>query len=219
LSAAESADPTLAVVHLLRAQCKLYLGPVWASAGEDLREALRHTPHDPLAHLYFGYWSGLRGDCAARSASVARALELDPLSPFLHSIAALSYMVAREDDSALPLALKGLALDPNSIPCSWASSVCYLRLGQTDAAIRQATRAVELGQRGPILLGTLGHILAKSGRRALDQRGFQVRGEGREIRERFARVPDLVRVEGAEDFPEPRKARQARLPYQIFSRC
>jgi eukaryotic-like serine/threonine-protein kinase len=174
LSAAESADPTLAVVHLLRAQCKLYLGPVWASAGEDLREALRHTPHDPLAHLYFGYWSGLRGDCAARSASVARALELDPLSPFLHSIAALSYMVAREDDSALPLALKGLALDPNSIPCSWASSVCYLRLGQTDAAIRQATRAVELGQRGPILLGTLGHILAKAGRRDEEE---AIRGE------------------------------------------
>ena len=165
LSAAASADPTLAVVHLLRAQCKLYLGPVWSSAGEDLREALRHTPHDPLAHLYFGYWSGLRGDRAARSASVARALELDPLSPFLHSIAALSYMVAREEDAALPLTLKGLALDPNSIPCLWASSVCYSRLRRMDDAIRQGTRAVELGQRGPILLGTLGHVLAKAGRR------------------------------------------------------
>jgi serine/threonine-protein kinase len=165
LAAATNADPTLAAVHLLRGQCKLYLGPEWASAGDDLREALRHTPHDALAHLYFGYWSGLRGDRVARSAAVARAVELDPLSPFLHSIAALSYMVAGEDAEAIALSEKGLALDPNSIPNFWASSVSYLRLGRMDDAVRHAKRAVELGQRGPILLGTLGHILAKVGRR------------------------------------------------------
>jgi TolB-like protein/tRNA A-37 threonylcarbamoyl transferase component Bud32 len=177
LVAAARADPRLAAVHLLRAQCKLYLGPEWASAGDDLREALRLGPQDALGHLYFGYWSGLRGDLTARSAAVARAVELDPLSPFLHSIAALSYIVAREDDAALALALKGLALDPNSIPCLWASSVCYLNLRRMDEAIRQVTRAVELGQRGPILLGTLGHVLAKAGRR---DEAEAIRGELRD---------------------------------------
>jgi tetratricopeptide (TPR) repeat protein len=92
-------------------------------------------------------------------------VELDPLSPFLHSIAALSHMVSDADEDALALALKGLALDPNSIPNLWASSVSYLRLDRVDDAVRQVTRAVELGQRGPILLGTLGYILAKAGRR------------------------------------------------------
>jgi TolB-like protein/tRNA A-37 threonylcarbamoyl transferase component Bud32/Tfp pilus assembly protein PilF len=165
LAAAALADPTLASVHLIRAQRKLYLGSEWGSAGDDLRIALRHGPQDALAHLYFGYWSGLRGDSAARTASVARALELDPLSHFVHSIAALSYMVSRDDEGALPLALKGLALDPNSIPCLWAFSVTAARLGRVEEALRHMTRAVELAQRGPIMLGTLGYILAKAGRR------------------------------------------------------
>jgi serine/threonine-protein kinase len=177
LTAAAHADPALASVHLLRGQCKLYLGPEWGSAGDDLRIALRHGPQDALAHLYLGYWSGLRGDLATRSASVARAVELDPLSPFLHSIAALSYMVTAEDESALALAIKGLALDPNSIPCRWASSVCYVRLGRAEEALHEATRAVELGQRGPILLGTLGYIFAKVGRR---DEAMAIRAELRE---------------------------------------
>jgi tetratricopeptide (TPR) repeat protein len=181
LEAAAFADPALASVHLLRGQCKLYLGPEWGSAGDDLSITLRHGPQDALAHLYFGYWNGLRGDTAARTASVARALELDPLSPFVHSIAALSYMVTPDDEAALPLAFKGLALDPNSIPCLWAASVCYGRRGRTDEAIRQMTRGVELGQRGPILLGTLGYHLAKAGRR---DEALAIRAELRERAER-----------------------------------
>jgi eukaryotic-like serine/threonine-protein kinase len=181
LEAAALADPMLASVQLLRAQCKLYLGPEWVSAGDDLDLALRHAPQDALAHLYFGYWSGLRGDLAARTASVRRALELDPLSPFVHSIAALSHMVTPDDEGALPIALKGLELDPNSIPCLWAYSVSSARRGRVEDAIRQMTRAVELGQRGPILLGTLGYILAKEGRR---DEALAIRAELRERAER-----------------------------------
>jgi serine/threonine-protein kinase len=190
LAAAAQADPTLASVHLLRGQCKLYLGPEWGSAGDDLRLALRHGPRDALAHLYFGYWSGLRGDLAARTASVAAALELDPLSPFVHSIAGLSYMVTLDVEGALALMLKGLALDPNSIPCLWGSSVCYERLGRADDAVRLAMRAVELGVRGPILLGTLGYVLAKVGRR---DEALAIRAElqERRTREYVAPVAEL----------------------------
>ena len=126
LAAAARADPALASVHLLRAQRKLYLGPEWGSAGDDLREALRRAPQDGLAHLYLGYWHGLRGDCAERTTAINRALELDPLSHFVHSIASLSYIVTREYDEGVTLSQKGLALDPNSIPCWWASAVANL---------------------------------------------------------------------------------------------
>jgi serine/threonine-protein kinase len=165
LAAAARADPALASVHLLRAQRKLYLGPEWGSAGNDLREALRHAPQDGLAHLYLGYWHGLRGERAERTASINRALELDPLSHFVHSIACLSYIVTREYDDVVTLCQKGLALDPNSIPCWWGSGIANLYRGQMEAATRSAIRSVELSQRGPILLGTLGLVLAKAGRR------------------------------------------------------
>jgi len=90
-------------------------------------------------------------------------------------------MVTPDDEGALPIALKGLALDPNSIPCLWAYSVCSARRGRVEDAIRQMTRAVELGQRGPILLGTLGYILAKDGRR---DEALAIRAELRERAER-----------------------------------
>ena len=165
LAAAAHADPTLGTVSLLRAQSKLYLGPEWGSAGDDLREALAHSPNDALAHLYLGYWHGLRGERMARSASIARALELDPLSHFLISICGLSHIVTRDYDAALELSAKGLELDPNSIPNRWARAVSSCQLGRMDDAIKEARRAVELSQRGPILVGTLGFVLAKAGRR------------------------------------------------------
>jgi TolB-like protein len=165
LAAAERADPTLAAVYLFRGQCKLYLGPEWASAGDDLHEALRRAPQDALAHLYVGLWNGLRGDREARSVAIARALELDPLSPFVNCISGLSHIVAGDDDQGVTLSAKTLALDPNSIPGLWASCVAHLHIGRMDEAVRDAARAVELGQRGPILLGTLGLILARAGRR------------------------------------------------------
>jgi len=73
--------------------------------------------------------------------------------------------VTREYDEGVTLSQKGLALDPNSIPCWWASAVANLYRGQIETATRGAIRSVELSQRGPILLGTLGLILAKAGRR------------------------------------------------------
>jgi len=174
LAAATRADPALASVHLLRAQRKLYLGPEWASAGADVREAIRHAPQDALAHLYLGYWHGLRGERTERTTAINRALDLDPLSHFVHSIASLSYIVTREYDEVVALTQKGLALDPNSIPCWWASAVGNLFRGQTETATRSAIRSVELSQRGPILLGTLGLVLANTGRR---EEALEIRAE------------------------------------------
>ena len=174
LAAATRADPALASVHLLRAQSKLLVGPEWGSAGDDLLEALRHAPQDGLTHLYLGYWHGLRGERPERTAAINRALELDPLSHFVHSIAGLSYIVTREYDEVVTLSQKGLALDPNSIPCWWASTIGNLYCGQMEAATRSALRSVELSQRGPILLGTLGLVLAKAGRR---DEALEIRGE------------------------------------------
>jgi serine/threonine protein kinase/tetratricopeptide (TPR) repeat protein len=164
LVAAANADPSLSAVHLLRAQSKLYLGPEWASAGDDLREVLRRSPTEPLAHLYLGYWHALRGDRAERSASIARAIELDPLSPFLISICALAHLVTRDYETVIELNAKGLDLDPNSIPNRWGRSVALCRLGRMDESVAEGRRTAELGQRGPILIGTLGFILAKFGR-------------------------------------------------------
>ena len=165
LAAAARLDPTLAAVHLFRAQCKIYLGSEWGSAGDDLREALRGAPQDALAHLYLGLWCGMRGDRRARNAAISRAVELDPLSPFLHAIAGFAYTVTSDHDDAIALTAKGLVLDPNSIPTLWVSSGALAHAGRFDEAARHVTHGIDLSQRSAMLLGTLGYVFGKAGRR------------------------------------------------------
>ena len=165
LAAAARLDPTLAAVHLFRAQYKIYVGSEWGSAGDDLREALRRAPQDALAHLYLGLWCGMRGDRPARDAAISRAVELDPLSPFLHAIAGLAHTATSDHEDAIALTAKGLVLDPNSIPTLWVSSAALAHAGRFDEAARHAAHGVDLAQRGAILLSTLGYVLGKAGRR------------------------------------------------------
>src|SRR5678815_2531312 len=154
LAAAARLDPTLAAVHLFRAQYKIYVGSEWGSAGDDLREALRRAPQDALAHLYLGLWCGMRGDRPARDAAISRAVELDPLSPFLHAIAGLAHTATSDHEDAIALTAKGLVLDPNSIPTLWVSSAALAHAGRFDEAARHAAHGVDLAQRGAILLST-----------------------------------------------------------------
>jgi serine/threonine-protein kinase len=163
LAAAEQADPGLAALPFFRAQLKLYLRPDWRTAGDDLREALARQPQDALTHVYAAFWSGLMGDRPAREAAVRRALVLDPLSPFVHAVAGMSCLVSGDYQEALALFDAGLGLDPNSMVNLWQSAVALHRLGRLDEAIRRDTRAVELGQRSPIMLCILGQLLAAAG--------------------------------------------------------
>jgi serine/threonine-protein kinase len=165
LVAAERADPTLASLPFLRAQRKLYLGPEWGSAGDDIRDALQRAPNDGLTHAYAAVWSGLGGDGAARTSAATRATALDPLSPFVHAIASLSHYCTGDYQTVVALNERGLAIDPNSVVNLWGACCSMPHIGRLEEAITREARAVELGQRGAILVGTLGGLLAKAGRR------------------------------------------------------
>ncbi|MDF1505029.1 protein kinase [Roseisolibacter sp. H3M3-2] len=165
LAAAERADPALPSIPFLRAQRKLYLGPEWASAGADLREALRRAPHDGLSHAYAAVWHGLAGDADAVAAAVTRATELDPLSPFVHVIGGAACFVSDAHARGVELCERGLAMDPNSVVCLWGVSTALPHVGRLDEAVARAARAVELSQRGPLLVGVLAKLLARAGRR------------------------------------------------------
>jgi tetratricopeptide (TPR) repeat protein len=107
----------------------------------------------------------MRGDREERNAAIARCVELDPLWPFDHAISGFAYGVTGDHIEAVALTEKGRTLDPNSIPTPWVGSTAHLHAGDLDRALHHAARAVELGQRGSNLLGTLGRALARMGRR------------------------------------------------------
>src|SRR4029453_9169191 len=95
-------------------------------------------------------------------------------APFLAGALPFAHDGTGGFDGAVALTDKGLELDPNSIPTLWVSSANLLHAGRVDDAVRHASRATELSQRGALLLGTLGHMLARAGRR---EEALAIRGE------------------------------------------
>jgi serine/threonine-protein kinase len=164
IARATALTPDLPAIPLLRAQLKLYLRPDWPTAGDDLAESLRRDPNDALANAYMAYLSSLLGDRAARTRWAARAVECDPLSPFVRGIAGMSHYCTGDYDEALRLYEAGLALDPNSVLCIWQSGIALDRLGRFEEELERFTRAVDLSRRGSMMVSFQYRGLTRLGR-------------------------------------------------------
>ena len=200
IAKAAAINPDLAAVHVLRAQLKLYLRSDWPAAGADLAEAIRRDPNDALANGYLGYLKALLGELAEYPRWSARAVECDPLSPFVRGIAGMAHYCAGAFDDALRLYDEGLALDPNSVICVWQSGMTLDRLGRSAEALQRFTRAVDLSRRGSLMLSFLYRELHKLGRTAeahavLDE--LRVRAAQEYVAEGVWLEPALL--EGSED--------------------
>jgi serine/threonine-protein kinase len=169
LRAAERLQPDLALVHVHWGQLKLYLRPDWHEAGPHFDRALAIDPREPLAHAYIGLLNGMLGNLEAAMAASVRAVALDPLSMFIRLVAVMGYPVRGIPgaDSAAALAAHeaALAMNPNSYIHLWMSAIRLADLGRNDEAVPRMARAVELTQRGPLLVGLYARTLALAGRR------------------------------------------------------
>jgi serine/threonine-protein kinase len=169
LEAAERLRPDLALVHVLWGQLKLYLRPDWHEAGPHFERALAIDPNEPLAHAYVAFLNGMLGNLEVSKAAAARAVSADPLSLFIRAVAVMGFPVngIPGADSAAALAAHetGLAMDPNSVIHRWMAAVRLSDFGRHDEALVHLERAVELTQRGPLMVGLYGRALALAGRR------------------------------------------------------
>ena len=169
LKAAERLDPTLALMHVLWGQLKLYLRPDWHEAGPHFQRALAIDAHEALAYAYTAFLNGMLGNLVEAKAATARAVSLDPLSLFIRAVSVMGYPVhgieGADSTAALAAHEQALAMDPNSVIHLWMSAIRLSDFGRYDEALQRMARAVELTQRGPLVLGMYGRTLALAGRR------------------------------------------------------
>jgi hypothetical protein len=103
-------------------------------------------------------------------AEAERAIAADPLSLFVRAVAVMGFPMhgIPGADSAAALAAHeaALAMEPNSVLHLWMSSVRLTDFGRYAEAVERIARAVELTQRGPLLVGLYARTLALAGRRA-----------------------------------------------------
>ena len=186
-------DPDVARAHLGLAEAYIGLGVYQfiptTEAAREAEQALRAAerlqkmklpkdgaatlaidPREPLAYAYLGTVNGMLGNLEAAQAATARAIALDPLSLFIRLVSVMGYPVRGipgADSAAARAAHEAaLAMDPNSLIHLWMSAIRLADFGRHDEAVPRLARAVELAQRGPLLVGLYARALALAGRRA-----------------------------------------------------
>ena len=169
LQAAERLRPDLALVHVLAGQLKLYLRSDWHEAGPDFERALAIDPNEPLAHAYIAFLNGMLGNLEASKAASLRAVSLDPLSVFVRAVSVMGFPVVgipgADSAAALEAHEAALAMDPNAVIHLWMAATRLADFGRHEEAVVRLRRAVELTQRGPLIVGMYARALALAGRR------------------------------------------------------
>lgn len=163
IARAVALDASLAEVHYSQALVTYYFERHWRPAETHLRRALTINPRMAEAHGYLAIVlsSDYRTDDVL--AAVARAKELDPLSPYIHYLASASLYVAGRYEAAEVEARRVLELQPDSLMGLWPSALNLSRLGRHDEAIATNERMIKLS-RAPFYVGILGFAYGQGGR-------------------------------------------------------
>ena len=95
---------------------------------------------------------------------LARAAELDPLAPVTLGSYALGLAVARQPDSAIAAAKRGVELDSTLVVTRFMLGAVYLQANRLPEAVRELETATRLDSGSTQAFGLLGYAYAKSGK-------------------------------------------------------
>jgi len=165
LRALEETD-TLAEPHVSLGQVLWYYEWDIAAAERELRRGIELNPNYAQAHHWLAFDLAEVGRIEEAERSIARALEIDPLSLIIRANAGTVAYFARRFDRAVELCDRALDLDPTfAVGHQWRGRALEAaqRFEEAVAAFRAA--AEQLGDE-PETMASLGHALARAGRRA-----------------------------------------------------
>jgi len=97
-------------------------------------------------------------------AASQRALERDPLSPFLQWRLGYRYYLTRQWDRAIEQCRNALELDPHYLAAHIYLGAACAKIGNFEEAIQALETAVRLSDRAALSLGAFGFICATTGR-------------------------------------------------------
>jgi adenylate cyclase len=156
--------PSLWEVSFSRAFYVFYFERDWRAAEPHFRKAVEINPRSSLGQAYYGLFlaTGQRRveDAVAR---MTLGCELDPLSPFIHGLAAAGLYSLGRHGAAERAAQQALDLQADYMLGLWVRGLALCGLGRAEEAIEPLERAVTLS-RAPIFVGVLGLGYARDGR-------------------------------------------------------
>jgi serine/threonine-protein kinase len=159
-----SLNPKLAEAHLARALVAMYYEWDYAATRSSLDRALELNPNFARAHMWNEfYWTYTQRDYENALAACESALQLDPLHPDLLDRLGTLHMLFGHFELAFEQFHRMLDADPNSTMAYLGMADAYCRMGDFDASIAAAEKAVKLGGRFFAIVGILGFIYGVHG--------------------------------------------------------
>jgi TolB-like protein/Tfp pilus assembly protein PilF len=167
-SAAERAlaiDSTLSSAHAALAHIRAIHDYDWRAAEQGFQRALELNPGDLSARLNYGYLLVVNGRFEEAAVQLGRAREIDPLSPFVATMALWPLQEGRRFDVAVTEAERLLGLEPDLFPARLILGQALMQRGEQARAIAEFEAAVRQAPDPPVLLAWLGWAYGRAGRR------------------------------------------------------
>ncbi|TLY32878.1 MAG: tetratricopeptide repeat protein [Ignavibacteria bacterium] len=137
-------DNRLAEAHASLALLIMVEGLDWRNSEKEYKLAISLNPGYATAHHWYGQWLMFNGKMGESLREIAKAAELDPLSPAILKDQGLTLYYARDYDGAIEYAGKTLELDPNFAAAHRLRSLAYLGKGLFSEAIAENQRWGEM---------------------------------------------------------------------------
>jgi eukaryotic-like serine/threonine-protein kinase len=148
--------PMLAEPHFSMALSATIFARDSGPAERHYLKALEIQPTSSSTLAYFSLFLATRHRFDEVPAMVSKAIEADPLSPFVRGLTGISLQCARMHDRAMEHARQTLELQPNFVLGLWVMQMASCSLGHWDQAIDLGEKLVTVSRHSGLFTGHLG---------------------------------------------------------------
>jgi TolB-like protein/DNA-binding winged helix-turn-helix (wHTH) protein/Tfp pilus assembly protein PilF len=134
-------------------------------AEREFKRAIELNPNYSTVHHWYAHLLMQTGRMNESLDEAKRALDLDPLSPFVNNGLARQYYLARQYDKAIAQCQIGLQIDPTYLPAKIQLGLAYEQKGMLTEAISELEQTRNMAETLPMAHALLAHAYAAAGRK------------------------------------------------------
>ena len=158
-------DATLGEAHAALGYIKFRIDWDWKGAEKEFKRAIELKPGYATAHEWYALFLAIQGRLNEALSEMKKAYELDPLSSSVNNGMARIYYFRNENDKSIAQTKKTLQIDPNYAEAHFTIGMAYYKIKEYAKAETALKKAVELSNMRPIMVGLLGSVYAREGKK------------------------------------------------------
>lgn len=158
-------DPTLAEAHAVLAYMRFRIDWDWAGADEEFKTAIKLKPGYATTHEWYALFLGIHRRFDEALDEIQIAHELDPMSLSVNTGLGRVHEFRQENEEAIAQFKKTIEMDPGYAEAYFGLAGMHMKAKNYEDAENEARKAIELSGRRPVIVGFLGSVLSRRGKK------------------------------------------------------